>query len=133
ILEKYSALPVGRAMPGTDVFVVNGAGETLPANEGGEIVIAGPNVSPGYLGRPDLTATVFFEHRGRRAYRTGDQGRFRDDLLFFEGSIDSQLKVSGCRIEPGDVVYNLIILPSLRLHMIATLLLYHLTVSYDLC
>src|SRR5205814_8893227 len=59
ILEKYSALPVGRAMPGTDIFVVNGTGEILPANERGEIVIAGPNVSPGYLGRPDLTATVF--------------------------------------------------------------------------
>ena len=47
ILEKYSALPVGRAMPGTDVFLQNRAGETLPANEQGEIVIAGPNVSPG--------------------------------------------------------------------------------------
>src|SRR2546429_2003782 len=114
ILEKYSALPVGRAMPGTDVFVVNGAGETLRANEQGEIVIAGPNVSPGYLGRPDLTATVFFEHRGRRAYRTGDQGRFRDDLLFFEGRIDSQFKVSGYRIEPGDVEANLLALPSVR-------------------
>src|SRR5437899_2857433 len=41
ILEKYPALPVGRAMPGTDVFVVNEAGETLPANTRGEIVIAG--------------------------------------------------------------------------------------------
>src|SRR3989475_7574026 len=88
ISEKYSALPVGRAMPGTDVFVVNGTGETLPANERGEIVIAGPNVSLGYLGRPDLTAAVFFEDCGRRAYRTGDQGRFRDGLLFFEGRMD---------------------------------------------
>jgi D-alanine--poly(phosphoribitol) ligase subunit 1 len=114
ILEKYSALPVGRAMPGTDVFVVNGAGETLPANERGEIVIAGPNVSPGYLGRPDLTATAFFEHCGRRAYRTGDQGRLRDGLLFFEGRMDSQVKLSGYRIEPGDVEANLLALPSVR-------------------
>jgi D-alanine--poly(phosphoribitol) ligase subunit 1 len=114
ILEKYSALPVGRAMPGTDVFVVNRAGETLPANERGEIVIAGPNVSPGYLGRPDLTAAVFFEHCGRGAYRTGDQGRFRDALLFFEGRMDSQLKLSGYRIELGDVEANLLALASVR-------------------
>jgi D-alanine--poly(phosphoribitol) ligase subunit 1 len=114
ILEKYSALPVGRAMPGTDVFVVNGTGETLPANERGEIVIAGPNVSPGYLGRPDLTAAAFFEHCGRRAYRTGDQGRFRDNLLFFEGRMDSQVKLSGYRIELGDVEANLVALPSVR-------------------
>jgi D-alanine--poly(phosphoribitol) ligase subunit 1 len=114
ILEKYSALPLGRAMPRTDVFVVNGAGESLPANERGEIVIAGPNVSPGYLGRPDLTATVFFEHCDRRAYRTGDQGRFRDGLLFFEGRIDSQLKINGYRIELGDVEANLLALPTVR-------------------
>jgi len=114
ILEKYSALPVGRAMPRTDVFVVNAAGETVPANEKGEIVIAGPNVSPGYLGRPDLTAAVFFEHCGRRAYRTGDQGRFHDDLLFFEGRMDSQVKLSGYRIELGDVEANLLALACVR-------------------
>jgi len=114
ILEKYSALPVGHAMPGTDVFVVNTAGEALPANEQGEIVIAGPNVSPGYLGRPDLTEAVFFEHCGRRAYRTGDQGRFQDAFLFFEGRRDSQLKLSGYRIEPGDVEANLRALSSVR-------------------
>jgi D-alanine--poly(phosphoribitol) ligase subunit 1 len=107
-------LPVGRAMPGTDVFVVNGAGETLPANETGEIVIAGPNVSPGYLRRPDLTATAFFEHCGRRAYRTGDKGRLRDGLLFFDGRMDSQVKISGYRIELGDVEANLLALPCVR-------------------
>jgi D-alanine--poly(phosphoribitol) ligase subunit 1 len=114
ILEKYSALPVGHAMPGTDVFVVNTAGEALPTNEQGEIVIAGPNVSPGYLGRPNLTEAVFFEHCGRRAYRTGDQGRFQDAFLFFEGRMDSQLKLSGYRIEPGDVEANLRALSSVR-------------------
>jgi len=114
ILEKYSALPVGHAMPGTDVFVVNTAGDALPANEQGEIVIAGPNVSPGYLGRPDRTEAVFFEHCGRRAYRTGDQGRFQDAFLFFERRMDSQLKLSGYRIEPGDVEANLRALSSVR-------------------
>ena len=114
ILEKYSVLPVGRAMPGTDVFIANGAGETLPADERGEIVIAGPNVSPGYLGGRDLTSAAFFKHSGRRAYRTGDQGRFRDDLLFFEGRMDSQVKISGYRIEVGDVEANLLALASVR-------------------
>jgi len=114
ILEKYSALPVGRPTPGTDVLVVSEAGETLPAQERGEIVIAGPNVSPGYLGRPGLTAAAFFEQGDRRAYWTGDQGRFRDGLLFFEGRMDSQLKISGYRIEVGDVEANLLALPSVR-------------------
>ena len=107
ILEKYSPLPVGRPMPGTEVLVVDESGGALPENQRGEIVISGPNVSLGYIGRPDLTAKVFFQHRGQRAYRTGDLGRFRDTLLFFEGRIDEQIKLHGYRIELGDIEANL--------------------------
>ena len=48
ILEQYSPLPVGRAMPGTRIFVLDHNGRELPVNERGEIIVAGPNVSPGY-------------------------------------------------------------------------------------
>ena len=114
ILEKYSPLPVGRVMPGTKIFIVDENGDELSANKRGEIIIAGPNVSPGYVGRPDLTARAFFEYRGLRAYKTGDLGRFRDSLLFFEGRIDEQIKLSGYRIELGDVEANLRALPTVR-------------------
>ena len=114
ILEKYSPLPVGRVMPGTKIFIVDQNGAELSANKRGEIIITGPNVSPGYAGRPDLTARAFFEYRGQRAYKTGDLGRFRDSLLFFEGRIDEQIKLSGYRIELGDVEANLRALPTVR-------------------
>ena len=114
ILEKYSPLPVGRVMPGTKIFIVDENGSELSANERGEIMIAGPNVSPGYAGRPDLTARTFFDYRGLRAYKTGDLGRFHDSLLFFEGRIDEQIKLSGYRIELGDVEANLRALPTVR-------------------
>jgi D-alanine--poly(phosphoribitol) ligase subunit 1 len=114
ILEKYSPLPVGRVMPDTKIFIVDENGAELSASQRGEIIIAGPNVSPGYAGRPDGTASAFFEYRGVRAYKTGDLGRFRDSLLFFEGRIDEQIKLSGYRIELGDVEANLRALPSVR-------------------
>ena len=114
ILKKYSSLPVGRVMPGTKIFIVDENGDEVFADERGEIIIAGPNVSPGYVGRPDLTARVFFEYRGSHAYKTGDLGRFRDSLLFFEGRIDEQIKLSGYRIELGDVEANLRALPTVR-------------------
>jgi D-alanine--poly(phosphoribitol) ligase subunit 1 len=114
ILEKYSPLPVGRVMPGTKIFIVDENGAELPANERGEIIITGPNVSPGYAGRSDLTARAFFEYRGLRAYKTGDLGCFRNSLLFFEGRIDEQIKLSGYRIELGDVEANLRALPTVR-------------------
>src|SRR5437763_3158692 len=122
ILEKYSPLPVGRVMPGTKIFIVDEKGAELPANERGEIIITGPNVSPGYVGRSDLTARAFFEYRGQRAYKTGDLGRFRDSLLFFEGRIDEQIKLSGYRIELGDVEANLRALPTVRDAVVITLM-----------
>ena len=114
ILEKYSTLPVGRVMPGTKISILDENGGELSDNKRGEIIIAGPNVSPGYIGRPDLTARAFFQYRDHRAYKTGDVGRFRDRLLFFEGRIDEQIKLSGYRIELGDVEANLCALPTIR-------------------
>jgi D-alanine--poly(phosphoribitol) ligase subunit 1 len=114
ILDKYPALPVGRPMPGTEVFVTDENRKILPPGSRGEIVIKGPNVSPAYLARPDLTAAHFFEEGGQRAYRTGDWGRFRDGLLFFEGRIDNQIKLNGYRIELGDLEANLRALPMVR-------------------
>ena len=113
VLEKYSILPVGKPMPGTALFLMDE--NDRPVLDGrGEIVVVGPNVSPGYLDRPDLTANAFFTHRGERAYRTGDWGRWRDGLLFFEGRADGQIKLNGFRVELGDVEENLRALPSVR-------------------
>ena len=114
VLEQYSPLPVGRPMPGSEILIVDGNREVLPPNQRGEIIIAGPNVSPGYLARPDLTADAFFQYHDQRAYRTGDFGRFRYDLLFFEGRMDEQIKLSGYRIELGDVKANLRALATVR-------------------
>src|SRR6266536_3161836 len=114
IVERYSPLPVGRPMPGREIFIVNGNRKVLPAKARGEIIIVGPNVSPGYLTRPDLTAKVFFQYHGQRAYHTGDFGRFRDNLLFFEGRMDEQIKLTGYRIELGDVEANLRALATVR-------------------
>lgn len=107
LVARYPALPVGRAMPASRVLVVDD--HARPAEPGaiGEIVIAGPHVSPGYLGRPDLTARAFFEIEGMRAYRTGDRGHFEDGLLFCDGRRDDQIKLHGYRIELGDIEANL--------------------------
>jgi D-alanine--poly(phosphoribitol) ligase subunit 1 len=114
IIERYSPLPIGYPMPGSRVVVMDEQGCELPPGERGEIVIAGPHVSPGYLNRPELNATAFFYLDGQRAYRTGDWGRSRDGMLFFEGRIDSQVKLHGYRIEPADVEANLRALEGVR-------------------
>jgi D-alanine--poly(phosphoribitol) ligase subunit 1 len=107
ILAKYSPLPVGREMPGTRVVITDGSLTPIASPERGEIVIAGPNVSPGYLRRPELTERAFPEFEGIHAYRTGDWGRERDGFIFFEGRMDGQIKLHGYRIELGDLEANL--------------------------
>ena len=114
ILENYSPLPIGRPIAGSELFLIDENRNKLPPGSRGEIVIKGPNVSPGYLVRPELTSKRFFEDGGQRAYRTGDWGTFRDGLLFFEGRIDNQIKLNGYRIELGDLETNIRALPMVR-------------------
>jgi long-chain acyl-CoA synthetase len=65
---------VGLALPGVEVGVVDAAGQLLPAGQAGEVVVRGPNVMRGYLGRPAESAEVL---RGGWLH-TGDVGRFDD-------------------------------------------------------
>ena len=60
MLRQYPTLPVGRAMPGTDVFLADNNRGPLTAAVRGEIIIAGPNVSPGYLARPGFNGKCLF-------------------------------------------------------------------------
>lgn len=107
VLARHSPLPIGRPMPGTALMLVDEGGRPLAGSGRGELIIAGPNVSPGYLHEPELTARAFFLHNGARAYRTGDWGRECDGLFFCEGRMDGQIKLHGYRIELGDLESNL--------------------------
>lgn len=113
VLARHNPLPVGYIMPGVRIFIAGENTAPKPDGERGEIIIAGPNVSIGYLGRPDLNAKAFFVTDGLRAYRTGDWGRIRDGLLFFEGRMDSQIKLHGYRIELGDIESHVRALPQI--------------------
>ncbi len=113
VLAEYSPLPVGYPKPDTRILILDD-GKEAGEGERGEIVIAGPNVSTGYLGRPDLNERAFFKVGALRAYRTGDLGHYEKGMLFFEGRMDDQIKLHGYRIELGDIEANLCTLPGIR-------------------
>jgi D-alanine--poly(phosphoribitol) ligase subunit 1 len=114
LLSRYAPLPIGRPMPGSQIVIMDDQRREVAPGERGEIVIVGRHVSPGYLGRPDLTEKVFFLLNGERAYRTGDEGHYQDGLLFFDGRLDHQIKLHGYRIELGDIEANLQALSAVR-------------------
>ncbi|WP_203854840.1 non-ribosomal peptide synthetase, partial [Dactylosporangium siamense] len=109
--------PVGGALPGVRLHVVDAALGAVPVGVDGELGIAGVGVARGYLGRPVLTAERFvadpFAGDGSRLYRTGDVVRRGEDgRLWFQGRSDLQLNVRGFRVEPGEVEHVLVAHPA---------------------
>ncbi|MES1245675.1 MAG: non-ribosomal peptide synthase/polyketide synthase, partial [Acidobacteriota bacterium] len=101
--------PIGRAVAGTEIYVLDAEQRLVPPGSAGELCLGGAGVTRGYLEQPAKTAERFIPHpfasaAGARLYRTGDLVRFRrDGRLEFLGRIDSQVKIRGLRIEPGEV------------------------------
>jgi amino acid adenylation domain-containing protein/non-ribosomal peptide synthase protein (TIGR01720 family) len=102
-------LPIGRPVNHATVRVVDAAGALAGIGMPGELLVGGHALARGYLGRPDLTAERFIPDAwspdpGARLYRTGDRVRWLEDgTLDFLGRTDSQIKIRGHRVEPGEI------------------------------
>lgn len=101
------SVPIGRAYVGFHLYVLDENRQPVPDGTPGELYVGGAGVSRGYLNRPELTAARFlpdpFAGEGRM-YATGDRVvRRPDGVLLYLGRFDSQVKIHGYRVEPGEV------------------------------
>ena len=103
---------MGKAIPNTEILVVNDAGQPCAPGEVGELVHSGPTVSLGYWNRPDLTAEVIRDHplalpevgNVDRVVYSGDLVRTDEDgYLYFVSRRDNMIKTSGFRVSPNEV------------------------------
>ncbi|KAK0664701.1 Nonribosomal peptide synthetase 2 [Lasiodiplodia hormozganensis] len=104
---------IGKPLPTCAMLIIDAAEKdavVMPLGFPGELVIGGPQVSAGYLNRPEETAKAFLENEQYgRLYRTGDRARVvedRDGSLTIEylGRLTTdQVKLSGRRVELGDI------------------------------
>lgn len=116
-----AGVPIGRAIHGAHVLVVDAAGAPVPVGVVGELVVGGAGVADGYRGDPEQTSRAFvpdpFARGGAdaRLYRTGDRARRRHDgALLFLGRRDTQVKLAGRRLELGEVEAALAAQPGVR-------------------
>jgi amino acid adenylation domain-containing protein len=104
---ELGVVPIGTPLPGTTSLVADEALVDVGPGESGELLVAGPQVTAGYLDDPERTAASFVRPPGRTAvhYRTGDRVRrpAGDEPLRYLGRLDDQIKVQGHRVELGEV------------------------------
>jgi amino acid adenylation domain-containing protein len=95
--------PIGHAISGTRLAVLDDDRRPVPPGEAGQLWIGGPSVARGYWRRPELTAERFVSREGTRWYASGDLVRAAGPELEYLGRMDDQIKVRGTRIEPAEV------------------------------
>src|SRR6266700_3962129 len=117
-VPQRERVPLGRPINNVHVYVVDEQLQPVPLGAPGEIVFSGVCVGRGYINDPERTQRAFLPdplRPGQRVYRSGDYGRgLPDGKLEFLGRRDSQVKISGFRIEIGEIENQLLKLPGVR-------------------
>jgi amino acid adenylation domain-containing protein len=122
LLRKGEDVTIGGPIPNYSCYVVDT--DLVPVDAGvvGELLIGGPGVASGYLGRDDLTARKFIANPFKRdgsdpiLYRAGDLVEIdANGKLVFKGRTDDQIKIRGFRVELGEIDARLSSIPGVSL------------------
>lgn len=96
--------PVGKAVKGVEVKILDKELREVRKGEVGEICIFGQGVSRGYLGNPPEQKNFVTLPDGSRMYRSGDLGyELPDGNIAFLHRRDDQVMILGKRVEPEEV------------------------------
>jgi amino acid adenylation domain-containing protein len=106
-LCERGIVPIGEPFNGMQAFVADEQLSEVATGETGELLMSGPQLSPGYFNEPERTRASFVQPPGRQEvhYRTGDLVRrpAAGGPLVYRGRMDDQVKIHGYRVELGEI------------------------------
>lgn len=104
VLDKPSS--VGKAIPGTETYLLDDAGNEVPAGQTGVLYVRGPHVMLGYWNLPEATQHMLKpgKYPGERVLCTHDYFRKDEEgFLYFMGRSDDIIKSRGEKVSPVEV------------------------------
>jgi amino acid adenylation domain-containing protein/non-ribosomal peptide synthase protein (TIGR01720 family) len=125
-------IPIGTPIANSNAYILDDGDNLQPVKVPGELCVGGDGAARGYLNNPALTEEKFkrvvisdsslvigsssrpfpnnrYPITNDRLYRTGDLARWLPDgKIDFLGRQDSQVKISGFRVEPGEIEKRLL-------------------------
>jgi len=97
---------VGKAIPGTEVFLLSSEGQPVPAGETGILHIRGPHVMLGYLNKKELSAEMLRDGQlpGEKILCSNDWFKMDEEgFLYFQGRNDDIIKTRGEKVSPVEI------------------------------
>lgn len=108
--DAEGAVPIGKPIANTQVYVLDRMGQPTPVRMPGVIHAGGACLALGYWGKPDLTAERFRANPIAGApspilFDTGDRGVYQaDGTILYLGRNDNQVKLRGVRLELDEIL-----------------------------
>ncbi|MCT4686725.1 non-ribosomal peptide synthetase [Vallitalea sp.] len=108
--DNYHIVPIGKSIGNMRLSILNEKYKPVQNNENGFLYISGPQLTMGYLNKPEVNDKAFIQNTTRYnqeikiMFKTGDICRYNyEGNIEYIGRSDHQIKINGVRIEPKEI------------------------------
>lgn len=116
--DHAMGIPIGKAMHGNEILILNEQMELIGAGETGEIYIGGPQLCAGYLMRPELNEQLFVPHpfeSGKKLFKTGDKVVVHEDgSAIYLDRMENMIVHDGQPIDYNQIEWEISKLPGIK-------------------
>ena len=117
-ISEEGIVSIGKPLTNNNIYILSTDKNVQPIGIPGEIYVTGAGVGAGYINKKAETEKNFlpntFDNESDKMYKTGDIAKWNEDgTINFMGRNDSQVKISGHRIELNEINHTIMEYPSI--------------------